>query len=72
MGATRSVANLNIPPTARVVIPHGEARIADVEAIAISESLHVITGGSMVILCSEIPIGGARMAIKNRRDFKKR
>lgn len=66
------VANLSIPATARVIIPDAEDRIAEVEALAISESLHVVTGGTMVFLCSVIPVGGARMAIKNRPDIKQR
>ena len=70
MNSMRVVANLSIPDTARVIIPDDDVKICEVEALAISESLHVISGGTQVILCSHIPVGAAKMAIKDRQSIR--
>lgn len=71
MSGMLTIANLQIPSSARFIIPSDDVNICEVEALAISESLHVISGGSQVILCSHIPVGAARMAIKDRQAFGK-
>lgn len=53
-----------------IEVPDDDVKICEVEALAISESLHVISGGTQVILCSHIPVGAAKMAIKDRQSIR--
>lgn len=51
----------------RFVVPDGEASLYEVAKQAVRERLHLISNnGSQVMLCSKIPPGWQKVAVKDR------
>lgn len=53
--------------TIRVIRPAQEACLIDVAELAVTESLNLITNGADLILCSIIPAGWCKFAVKFKR-----
>lgn len=53
-------------PTIRVIIPSGEDRLFDVAEKAVADQMYVIHNGSTVLVCSIIPAGWKKMAVKDK------
>ena len=51
------------PTEARVIVPDDDERLIDV---AIRDEMFVIHNGSQVIVCSIIPVGWKKLAIRDR------
>lgn len=57
-----------IDPAIKVIIPDDDACLCDVAEKALAEKMHLIHVGRSVVLCSIIPSGLTRMAIKNKSN----
>lgn len=53
-------------PAIRVIIPSGEDRLFDVAEKAVADQMYVIHNGSTVLVCSIIPAGWKKMAVKDK------
>ena len=56
------------PTEARVIVPDDDERLIDVATRAIRDEMFVIHNGSQVIVCSIIPVGGKKLAIRAAPD----
>lgn len=54
------------PNEARVIVPGDEERLIDVATRAMQDEMFVIHNGSRVIVCSIIPVGWKKLAIRDR------
>lgn len=50
----------------RFLIPNGEDRLYDVAQRAVAEQMHVIHNGSTIMVCSVIPAGWKKLAVKEK------
>ncbi len=55
----------------KIIVPHANDRLYDVAQTAVRESMHLISDGKQVILCSVIPVGWKKFAVKERPDNQK-
>ena len=53
-------------PAIKVIIPNGEERLFDVAEKAVADQMYVIHNGSTVLVCSIIPAGWKRLAVKDK------
>ena len=53
-------------PAIRVIIPSGEDRLYDVAEKALADQMYVIHNGSTVLVCSIIPAGWKKLAVKDK------
>ena len=53
-------------PAIRVIIPSGEDRLYDVAERALADQMYVIHNGSTVLVCSIIPAGWKKLAVKDK------
>ena len=60
------VGSILLPDSTRVLMPSDEDRLIDVAEFAARESLHLITDGYATILCSIIPAGWRKFAVKHK------
>ena len=51
-------------PPIKVIRPAKEERLIDVAERAVEQSMHLITDGDDLILCSVIPVGWRKFAVK--------
>ena len=54
------------PNEARVIVPGDEERLIDVATRAIRDEMFVIHNGARVIVCSIIPVGWKKLAIRDK------
>ena len=57
-------------PAIRVIIPSGEDRLYDVAEKALADQMYVIHNGSTVLVCSIIPAGWKKLAVKDKTPKK--
>lgn len=55
-----------LPAEARVIVPDDDERLIDVATRAIRDEMFVIHNGSRIIVCSIIPVGWKKLAIRNK------
>lgn len=53
-------------PAITIIIPSGEDRLCDVATKAIADQMYVIHNGATVIVCSIIPVGWRKLAVKDK------
>lgn len=51
----------------KIIRPAEDDRLFDVATFAAERSMHVVTDGDDVIVCSVIPVGWRKMAVKFRQ-----
>lgn len=57
-------------PAIIVIIPNGEERLFDVAKKAVADQMYVIHNGSTVLVCSIIPAGWKKLAVKDKSITK--
>lgn len=57
-------------PAIVVIIPNGEERLFDVARKAVADQMYVIHNGSTVLVCSIIPAGWKKLAVKDKSSCR--